>query len=248
MTDGILVDFEVYATARGLVQVSNKVRKQILSELSRRSLSLTDLAKIIGKAQSTLSVHLDRMVDERLVSYVNDPKDNRRKIYSATSMLLASSKNLDPSATEMSVAVLREVVEDPSSMNLVLLRSLMLAADGMGLYVGPLIRTLGVNLANAVGEVYSFTRVEDLMDKVKTLYESIGFGEVSIYTFLPLTIIIRDRFEMTRASAEVSGLFAQGFFLTSLKNITGKDYVMTDHEIFGAGNNYYKMVIEQLKQ
>jgi hypothetical protein len=231
-----------------LVQVSNKVRKRILSELFKQNLSLTELAKITGKAQSTLSVHLDRMVDEGLVNYVSDPNDNRRKIYSLTSMLLASSKNLDPAATEMSVSVLKEVVEDPSAMHLVLLRSLMLAADGMGLYVGPLIRTLGVNLANAVKDVYNFTKVEDLMNKVKTLYESIGFGEVSIYTFLPLTIIVKDKFEMTRASAEVSGLFAQGFFLTSLKNITGKDYVMTDHEIFGAGNNYYKMVIEQLKQ
>ena len=68
MTDGPLTDFELYYTKNGLVQVSNDVRRRILHELTDKNLSLTDLSKITGKAQSTLSVHLDKMVSEGLIS------------------------------------------------------------------------------------------------------------------------------------------------------------------------------------
>ena len=77
MTDGPLTDFELYYTKNGLVQVSNDVRRRILHELTDKNLSLTDLSKITGKAQSTLSVHLDKMVSEGLISARDDPEDSR---------------------------------------------------------------------------------------------------------------------------------------------------------------------------
>ncbi|MCJ7516900.1 MAG: winged helix-turn-helix domain-containing protein, partial [Methanomassiliicoccales archaeon] len=53
--------FEVYSTASGLKQISNPIRKKILSELKKRELSLSEIAVLVGKAQSTLSSHLDEL-------------------------------------------------------------------------------------------------------------------------------------------------------------------------------------------
>ena len=92
LTDGPLTDFELYYTKNGLVQVSNDVRRRILHELAEKDLSLTDLSRITGKAQSTLSVHLDKMVSEALISAHDDPEDSRRKVYSLVSVMLAHSK------------------------------------------------------------------------------------------------------------------------------------------------------------
>ena len=91
VNDGPLTDFELYYTKNGLVQVSNDVRRRILSELKDRNLSLTELSRIMGKAQSTLSVHLDKMVADGLISAHDDPEDSRRKIYSLVSIMLAHS-------------------------------------------------------------------------------------------------------------------------------------------------------------
>ena len=92
MADGPLVNFELYYTSGGLVQVSNDVRRKILRELQDADLSLTDLSHIVGKAQSTLSVHLEKMVDDGLITVHDDPQDSRRKIYSLVSLNFASSK------------------------------------------------------------------------------------------------------------------------------------------------------------
>ncbi|HVO78022.1 MAG TPA: winged helix-turn-helix domain-containing protein, partial [Methanomassiliicoccales archaeon] len=81
-TDGKKSDsFDVYSTSAGLRQISNPVRQKILSELQRRDLSLSEIAQLTGKAQSTLSVHLDKMVKEGLIAFRDDPEDNRRKIF-----------------------------------------------------------------------------------------------------------------------------------------------------------------------
>ncbi len=82
---------DVYSTSSGLKQISNPVRQKILSELQRRDLSLSEIAQLTGKAQSTLSVHLDKMVKEGLVASRDDPTDNRRKIFYLVSKPVGSS-------------------------------------------------------------------------------------------------------------------------------------------------------------
>ena len=110
MTDGPLTDFELYYTKNGLVQVSNDVRRRILHELTDKNLSLTDLSKITGKAQSTLSVHLDKMVSEGLISARDDPEDSRRKIYSLVSVMLAHSKPPSDEAMTMALNIITPIV------------------------------------------------------------------------------------------------------------------------------------------
>ena len=60
-------EFEVYSTVdadgvRGLVQVSDPLHQMILERLSKGQMSTTEISDLTGKAQSTLSVHLDQMV------------------------------------------------------------------------------------------------------------------------------------------------------------------------------------------
>ena len=62
-----------------------------MSELQRRDLSLSEIAVLTSKAQSTLSVHLDKMVKEGLIGYRDDPEDNRRKIFYVISRPVGSS-------------------------------------------------------------------------------------------------------------------------------------------------------------
>ena len=112
LTDGPLTDFELYYTKNGLVQVSNDVRRRILHELAEKDLSLTDLSRITGKAQSTLSVHLDKMVSEALISAHDDPEDSRRKVYSLVSVMLAHSKPPSEEALTKAMNVLTDVVDD----------------------------------------------------------------------------------------------------------------------------------------
>lgn len=244
LTDGPLTDFELYYTKNGLVQVSNDVRRRILHELAEKDLSLTDLSRITGKAQSTLSVHLDKMVSEALISAHDDPEDSRRKVYSLVSVMLAHSKPPSEEALTKAMNVLTDVVDDPVRTRDALARFLFLGFDAMGLSVEPMASALGSIHAMALGGKLTGSTVEDTVANARDYYRNMGFGEASVFSLKPLTIIIKDETSFTEDSAMSLGYYAVGFFSKILEDATGKPYELVSSEVFGSDCNYFRFVVE----
>ncbi len=244
MIDGPLSDFELYYTKNGLVQVSNDVRRRILSELREKNLSLTDLSRILGKAQSTLSVHLDKMVSDGLISAHDDLEDSRRKIYSLTSVMLAHSKTPSDESMNLAMKMLGDVAHDPEKTRDALSRFIFLGFDGMGLSVGPMAHILGTLHAMALGGSLTGGTLEDTVAKARDYYRRMGFGEASVFSLKPLTIIIKDEMAFTEGSAKSLGCYAAGFFCKVLEDATGKPYDMVSSEVFGSEYNYFRFVVE----
>ncbi len=244
MNDGPLTDFELYYTKTGLVQVSNDVRRRILHELEARNLSLTDLSKIMGKAQSTLSVHLDKMVAESLIAVHDDPDDNRRKVYSLVSVMLACSKQPSDEAMNMAMKVLADVAGDPEAMRNAMVRFIMLGFDGMGLSVGPMASILGSIHAMALGGALSGKSVEETVSNARDYYKKMGLGEASVFSLTPLSIIIKDDLPFTEDSAKSLGQYAIGFFSRILEDSTGRPHVLVSSEVFGTECNYFRFTLE----
>ena len=244
MTDGPLTNFELYYTGNGLVQVSNDVRRQILHELEERNLSLTELSKITGKAQSTLSVHLDKMISEGLITVHDDPEDSRRKVYSLVSVMLAYSKQPSDEAMTMAMKVLSEVADDPVKTRNALARFIFLGFDGMGLSVGPMATILGSIHAMALGGSLTGKNIEDTVANARDYYKRMGFGEASVYSLNPLSIIVKDDLSFTEDSAKSLGHYATGFFCKILEDATGKTYNVVSSEVFGTECNYFRFTLE----
>lgn len=244
MNDGPMTDFELYYTKNGLVQVSNEVRRRILHELVDKNLSLTDLSRITGKAQSTLSVHLDKMVAENLISAHDDPDDSRRKIYSLVSVMLAHSKTPSENALSIAMDALSEDVDDPVKIRNGLARFLFLGFDAMGLSVEPMALMLGSVHAMALGGSLTGDTLEDTISAARDYYKSMGFGEASVFSLNPLTIIIKDHMSFTADSVMSLGYYAAGFFAKVLEDATHKQYELKSSEVFGSDSNYFRFVLE----
>lgn len=244
MNDGPLTDFELYYTKNGLVQVSNDVRRRILSELKEKNLSLTDLSHMTGKAQSTLSVHLDKMVADGLISAHDDPEDSRRKIYSLVSIMLAYSKPPSDESMNLAIKVLGEVAENPEAMKDALARFIFLGFDGMGLSVGPMAHILGRLHAMALGGSLTGETLEDTVSNARDYYKRMAMGEASVFSLTPLTIIIKDGMPFTEGSEQALGKYAAGFFCKILEDATGKTYDIVSSEVFGSEFNYFRFVVE----
>ncbi|MCL2785899.1 MAG: ArsR family transcriptional regulator [Methanomassiliicoccaceae archaeon] len=238
--------FDIYTTARGLVQVINPVRRQILSQLSSSDLSLTEISVITGKAQSTLSVHLDKMFNEGLVTFRDDPADSRKKIFSMASRLMARSRDANEEGIEIYRKTLAMVTERDCNFFKTLMRAIIVGAEGSGLCIGAMMRHTGKSIGMALSKKISSTKTEDIIGELQEFYEIHDIGEVCVYTFMPLTIIVRDNIEVTQCTAESLSMFSQGLFITVLEEITKKKYKIASSECFGAGNNYSKFIIEQI--
>lgn len=247
MGDGPLADFELYYTKDGLVQVSNDVRRRILHELESRNLSLTDLSKITGKAQSTLSVHLDKMVADNLIAVHDDPEDSRRKIYSLISVMLAYSKPPSDEAMTMAMKVLSEVANDPVKTRDALARFMFLGFDGMGLSMEPMASILGSIHAMALGGSLSGPTIQDTVANARDYYRKMGLGDASVYSLSPLSITIKDELSFTEGSAKSVGNYAIGFFSKVLEDATGKCYAVASSEVFGTECNYFRFTLEPVQ-
>ncbi|MDR0335078.1 MAG: ArsR family transcriptional regulator [Methanomassiliicoccaceae archaeon] len=238
--------FDIYSTANGLIQVSNPVRRQILTHLLTSDLSLTDISNITGKAQSTLSVHLEKMASDALVVFRDDPADSRRKIFSLSSKLMARSRDVNNEGLEAYYKTLETVTEKDCSFFKVIMRAMIIGAEASGLCIGAAMRQVGKNIGTVLAKKIKSTKVEDIISELQEFYEKNGIGEVCVYTFMPLTIIVRDNYELTHCAAESISMFSQGVFITVLQELTKKRYRIAASECFGASNNYSKFVIEQI--
>lgn len=244
MQDGPLTDFELYYTKSGLVQVSNDVRRTILHELEDHNMSLTELSKITKKAQSTLSVHLDKMVTDGLIASHDDPDDNRKKIYSLVSVMLAYSKEPSDEAINIAMKCLSDVADDPIKTMNALARFIFLGFDGMGLSIGPIAHILGAVHAMAIGGSMSATTIDETVANARDYYKKMGLGEASVFSLTPLSIIIKDDVAFTEDSAKSLGNYAIGFFSKILEDATGKTYEIVSSEVFGSEYNYFKFTLE----
>ncbi len=248
MSAGPLEDFEIYYTRHGLVQVSNDMRKGILSELRSRDLSLTDLSRALGKAQSTLSVHLDRMTEEGLIASYEDSKDSRKKMYTIDSIRFAYSKAPDDRSMDMLMSSLSKIAEDPAKTRDAMLRFILLGLDGVGLMIEPISRILGNIHAMALGGSLSGPTVEETVSNARRYYADMGMGEINIYALNPLTVVLKDEMALTEDSARSFGGYAAGFLIKVLEDATGKSYDMVYGEAFGEHHNYFKFVLEPSRE
>ena len=238
--------FDIYATANGIVQVSNPVRRQILTQLASSELSLTEISHITGKAQSTLSVHLDRMTGDRLVTSKDDPSDSRRKIFSISSRLMARSHDIMEEGIEVYKKTLETTAGRECNFFKVMMRAAIVGAEASGLCLGASMRKMGKDVGRVLSRKMASAKTEDVISELQEFYEIHEIGEVCVYTFMPLTIIVRDDYEVTPCAAESMSMFSQGLFVTVLEDMTKKRYRVSSSECFGAGNNYSKFVIEQV--
>lgn len=244
------VNFEIYSIEengqRGLIQVSEKLHQDILHMLSKGPLSTTEISESTHKAQSTLSVHLDQMVSQKLIRSEYDKNDSRRKIFEITSVKVAGAKDGDTVGICEANQVLVSALKDPKFFYRDLFRAVVMSAESNGMDVCPMMERFGSTLAEKMSQNIGSAKVEDVLREIQEFYEKNDLGEVCIYTFLPLTIIIHDS-EETQFKFEGFASFHHGFFKTMLSHTIGRKYDITMNEIFGTGNNYYKFIIELAK-
>ncbi len=242
-----LDSFEVYSTINSgkpkLVQVSDPLHMKILNELAKRPMSTTEISDMTKKAQSTLSIHLDQMTVQNLISAEYDKNDSRRKIFTLSGKKIAFTKDAVPNCQ---VAVDKNIdlaLTGKDKLYKYLADSMQVTLECSGLDISPLMETFGSYVGNRLSNVIKATRVEDAIKELQEFYERNDIGAVSIYTFLPLTIIIKTEEEFP-IKMDSFNSFNQGVFKTILSSIVGKKYVVTKSEIFGTGNNYFKFIIE----
>ena len=244
MTEKNANDFVLYYTSKGLIHISNDVRINILDELSKNELSLTDLVKITGKAQSTLSVHLDKMMKDEIIEVKEDPNDSRRKTYSIKALCIIRTTTPDPESFEKVGELFDEISDDPKVMGSYISSMILLSLDFLGLSVAPLAESLGRTHAAAMSKNVKKGPIDDVVSNLIKIYSYANLGEVTVFKRNPLTLVVKSGLKISKGAANSFGMYAQGFFCQALSTIYGIEISVTHSEIFGAENNFYRFELD----
>ena len=237
-------DFELYLMADGFVKVSSGMQRRILKLLQDRDMTATEIADAVDRSRSTVSVHLEHLMADGLIEYRRNEEDGRSRMFTLISDPLVKSKRPDRAALALSKDIVAQSTEFPESASNLILRSMILIADGAGLDLAPVMFTIGCDFAEAYREKIATHRLGNLLDHTKVVINKFGLGELSVYSKDPITILFRDTVDLTQTSAEVMASFVSGFLVTLFRNNLGEDYRITDQEIFGEHSNYIRMRFE----
>jgi len=237
---------DVYSTSSGLKQISNPVRQKILSELQRRDLSLSEIAQLTGKAQSTLSVHLDKMVKEGLVASRDDPADNRRKIFYLVSKPVGSSVVPREDLNKAVASIIDKSIGTPSSFLKGELRALVIGVEAIGLNMDPVLKDIGRQIGAQLAKHFKSTEIKELVDEVKEFYSHHELGELNVYSLVPLTLIIKDDYDCSDLPdvGKTLCILNEGILESIFNTKTGVPLGVTQSECFGTKMNFCKLVLE----
>lgn len=248
-TGDVVMDrfFQVYLTSNGLKQISNPLRQRILSELQDKELSLSDIANITGKAQSTISGHLEELVREKLIACREDPTDSRRKIYHLISKPIGSSTSPRDDLKDAIGKTIAGSIGMPSTFLKGVIRSIILGMESIGLRMEPMLKDIGKMIGTEISKRMKSNSLEELIKEIQEFYETHELGEVCVYSVRPLVLIIRDEYNCHRMpeTGRSFCILNEGIIGAILENRTGMCLnIVVDAECLASGYSHCKYLVE----
>ena len=248
MSSNLRGDYELYAVNDGFIKVTSGTQRKILHLLQSGDLTPSTIAKRINLSKSTITPYLYEMEREGLIRSKIDVNDRRSKIYSLVADPIVNSKKNDVDALNLSTTILSEIAIEPKRASNLILRSLILTADGVGMDIAPMMFTIGCDVGKFILPDVKSQNVNFMLNVIKRYFDEFDIGEFIVYTRDPITILFRDTVDLTQSSAEILASFVSGLMVTVLHGKTGIEHRIFDKEVFGIRNNYIRMTFVPVEE
>lgn len=235
--------FQSYLTEEGIVSITDSAKMSILGELANGDKTLADLSRTLNIPLSTLFSNLSKMVDRGLVISYGSSDDNRKILYSLIAMKLIESVEPDPSFDEPLTDVLGKAVSDPGYFYRSIVTFVNFYSSKIGLDMGPVMEKTGATLATVMKDDLRSDKVEEIIPKLKTYAIKAHLPDITVFTFVPLTIIMQLDYGTTSKPDNLFKL-TMGFVMQALSDHTGLSYRTSNAEVFGSDNSKFKFVLE----
>ncbi len=188
---------ELFSTSEGIYAINSPVRVKILSMLRKGELSFDQLVELSGKAKSTVSVHLKRMVDEGIIGSKTDPSDARKKIFFIKSEYLGKLSGKKDVKEDIGkyVSSYIEGEGDPYEFFRLIFHTIRVSLIRQGIDIDPILYEAGVKVGETLYEKVKNPDINKLAENIAMFWESHNLGHVEVLKLEPLTINVTDCFE-----------------------------------------------------
>lgn len=242
------MQIELFSTSEGIYAINSPVRVKILSMLRNGELNFDQLVELSGKAKSTVSVHLKRMVDEGIIGSKTNPKDARKKIFFIKSEYLGklSGKKVVTENIEEYVSSYIDSKGDPYEFYRLIFHTIRVSLIRQGIDIDPILYEAGVKVGETLYDNVKDQDINKLAENIAKFWETHNLGHVEVAKLEPLTITVSDCFECKNLPP--LGRPACAFDSGILKAVFSAHYdderVVNETKCYAMGDNHCSFIIK----
>ncbi|MGB9936259.1 MAG: V4R domain-containing protein [Methanobacterium sp.] len=249
--NGDSTQIELFATSKGVRTVDSPVKAKILSMLREGELSFDQIVDLSGKAKSTVSVHLKKLVSEGIIASKADPDDARKKIFYINSEYLGDLSREKKLGDDLEDYVSSYVMSDgdPFEFFRLMFKTIRVGLISQGVNIDPILHEAGINVGNALYERVYDPDINEFLGNIAQFWETHYLGSVNVKSLEPLVISVSECYECRHLPylGKPACAFDAGI-LKALFSTYYKDKRTVDEtKCYAMGDKYCCFVIEKDK-
>ena len=187
---------EFFSTEEGINIIKSPMKAEIISLLRKNEMSFDKIVEYTGKSKSTVSEHLQALVDQDIIGQKPDPDDRRRKIFYIKSKYLggvSTEKELDARKLDLSFDI--SDYKNPFEFYRVLFRTIRVALLKEGINIDPLLHDAGISIGESLYKDLKSEDMDKFVANIADFWESNKLGRIEVKSVEPIVINAYDCFE-----------------------------------------------------
>jgi len=239
---------EFFSTDNGINIVKSPMKAQIVSLLKDNEMNFDRIVENTGKSKSTVSEHLQALVDENIIGEKQDPQDRRKKIFYIKSKYLggvSTKKELNESTSDLSFPI--SDYKNPFEFYRLLFRTIRVGLLKEGINIDPLLHDAGISIGETLYEDLKEEELEKLVENIAELWETNKLGRIEVRSVDPLVINAYDCFECEDLPkiGRSACAFDSGILEAIFSEYFGKKVGVDEVKCYAKGDEYCCFVIKQ---
>ncbi len=233
---------EIFSTGKGVLAVKGPAKKKILHQLSKGEKTGKQIREELGKAKSTISVHLSDLKELGLINERKCSEDERKKIYSLSADLFGKSRPPSNKHYRKILDNLKESAGNDYEFLKNLFHLIRYGFDNLGINLTPALRSIGKDAGNALAEKFESENLSELLEEIQKFWKRNRLGKTKIKNN---HIIVQDCFDcggMPEIGTKVCSL-DEGILEGIIETKTGEKAKVREKECFGTGENHCRFEI-----
>jgi hypothetical protein len=236
---------EFFSTADGVRAVDSPVRLKIVAMLKEREMPFDEIVERTGRAKSTISVHLNDMIQEGIIDARLDDRDRRKKIFFIKSSYLGGLQKDRILEDDIRDILTRKGVPDVIDFFRIMFRSIRVELCLQGINIDPMLSDAGYRVGGALYTCIGSPDMDELLRNLGKFWVAHGLGRLDVRSLSPLTIYVYDCFEC--AELPLLGRPACAFDLGMLRGIFfahfGEERAIEEVECYAMGHDHCCFII-----
>jgi len=242
---------KLFATPNGVRAINSPVKAKILSMLEEGELNFDQIVELSGKAKSTISVHLKKLVGEGIINSKPDPKDSRKKIFFISSEYLGNLSQAGNLGHDLEDYVSNYIMSegDPFEFFRLMFKTIRVGLISQGINIDPILYEAGINVGNALYERVYDPDINEFLQNIAKFWETHYLGSVEVQSLEPLIINVSECYECRYLPylGKPACAFDAGI-LNALFSAYFEDKRKVDEtKCYAMGDEYCSFVIEKIE-